>query len=471
MNPFPGVDEMNRKLFTAGCLAAALFSSSAFAQEEPVEVRVRAIAKPDGKVEVVEERIVGPEKAAPKKQPPVTPDEDADKDENATLRARIYRRVQGLGEKVAEAAAGSERLNFVTEDVWGEMPASDYWIGVQIAPVASEIRKHMSVKHGVLVVHVYPDSPAVKADVKADDILLQAGDAKIETGPDLVKAIDAAKETEMSFLVLREGKEQKVTIAPKKREDATKTLGLYEKRHTDAFPQHSEKVQEVTKQLEKALATLRAESADEGTFDFMLVRPGAFLSRATTAKMPDDVTIQITKEGNKPAKVQVKKGDKSWEATADKLDSLPADIRPHVEQLMSGAGQGVLTLTAPTIEAREPSAFRMKVAPPAPNAPPMPYPPTAVIPAPYTTRLPTVTKAPAVAAVPATPAVPGMPPAVARAATAWSYAVSPQASDAKLDQILKKLDTLASPDLEDMKKELKALRKEVDELRKKTVER
>jgi membrane-associated protease RseP (regulator of RpoE activity) len=195
----------------------------------------------------------------------------------------------------------------------------------------------MSVKHGVLVVHVYPDSPAVKADVKADDILLQAGDAKIETGPDLVKAIDAAKETEMSFLVLREGKEQKVTIAPKKREDATKTLGLYEKRHTDAFPQHSEKVQEVTKQL----------------------RPGAFLSRATTAKMPDDVTIQITKEGNKPAKVQVKKGDKSWEATADKLDSLPADIRPHVEQLMSGAGQGVLTLTAPTIEAREPSAFRM----------------------------------------------------------------------------------------------------------------
>ena len=64
-----------------------------------------------------------------------------------------------------------------------------------------------------------------------------------------------------------------------------------------------------------------------------------------------------------------------------------------------------------------------------------------------------------------------MPPAVARAATAWTYAVSPQASDAKLDQILKKLDSLASPDLDEMRKELKALRKEVDELRKKAVER
>ena len=277
---------MNRKLFSAGCLTAALFSNSAFAQEEPVEVRVRAIAKPDGKVEVVEERIVGSEQANPKKVTVVKEEEEETvKGDETTLRARLFRRAHDLTEKIAGAAAGGaagggegEVHSYAAEDVWGEMPASDYWIGVQIAPVAPEIRKHMSVKHGVLVVHVYPDSPAVKAELKADDILIQAGDAKIETGPDLVKAIDAAKETELSFLVLREGKEQKITIAPKKREDDKKALAIYEKKF-NAFPQHSEKVQEATKQLEKALATLRAENAEEGTVDLMLVRPGAFLAR------------------------------------------------------------------------------------------------------------------------------------------------------------------------------------------------
>lgn len=454
------------RLFTAGCLAAALLGANAFAQDEPVEVRVRAIAKPDGKVEVVEERIIGPEKSTPKKKSATAPDEDSDKDENATLRARVFRRVQGLGEKVAEAAAGSELLGTVTEDVWGEMPASDYWIGVQIAPVAPEIRKHMSVKHGVLVVHVYPDSPATKADVKADDILLQAGDAKIETGPDLVKAIDAAKETELSFLVLREGKEQTVTITPKKREEANKALTLT---RTAPAPR-LEKLQAAQRQFEKALEALRAETQQEEAVDFMLVRPGAFMYQAAEAKMPDDLTVQITKEGNKPAKVHVKKGDKSWDATSDKLDALPKEIRPHVEHLLSGSShQGMMSFTAPLVEDRLRSTIQMKVAPSSPGAPvAAPYyvaPPVTQY-SPRVTEVPATPAVPRVVGIPPTPAGPGMVPAVARAATAWSHAVATPASDPKLDLILKKLDSLASPDLDDIKKELKALRKEVDELRK-----
>lgn len=436
------------RLFTAGCLAAALFCGSAFAQEEPVEVRVRAIAGPEGKLEVVEERIVGSE-TSPAKKTAEANDEAADKDDEQTLRARIIRRVQGLGEKVAAGVVAADEVRRgVTEDVWGEMPTSEYWIGVQIAPVAPEIRKHMAVKHGVLVVHVYPDSPAIKADVKADDILLQAGDAKIETGPDLVRAVDAAKETELSFLVLREGQELKITIAPKKREDANKALTLT---RTAPAPR-LEKLQAAQKQFEKALEALRAETQqDEAAVDFMLVRPGAFMYQATEAKMPDDLTLQITKEGNKPATIHVKKGDKSWETTGDKLDSLPKEIRPHVERLLSGSGsQGMLSFATPAVEARLPKTVQMKVAPPDPYAPPI------------------TVAVPGVAAV---PAAPGLPPAVARAATVWSHAVATPTSDAKLDQILKKLDALASPDLDDIKKELKSLRKEVDELRKKNVER
>ncbi len=445
------------KLLTASCLATALIAAAAVAQEQPVEVRVRAIAGPDGKLEVVEERVVGAEKSAEKKEAEATDNRASDKDDkdvDQPLRARLFRRVQDLGEKVGGAPTAEGGLVVVPEEAWGEMPQSDFWIGVQIAPVAPEIRKHMAVKHGVLVVRVYPDSPAVKAELKADDILLQAGDKKIETGTDLVKAVDAAKETELTFLVLRDGKEQKLTITPTKREDTTDRLTV-----TRSTTPRLEKLQAAQKQFEKALEALRAETQPDGSVDLMLVRPGAFMAYGVQPKMPDDLTVQITKEGNKPAKVEVKQGDKSWNTTGDKLDALPADIRPHVEHILNSGSADMLRTYGPGF----PHVWNMKVAPHAAAS--------ATI-APYTTRLPTVTAVPPVAAVPAIPGVvPAGPPTVARAATAWANAIPHSGNDAKLDQILKKLDAIASPDLDEMKKELKALRKEVDELRKKSVDR
>lgn len=441
----------------AGCLAAALATSSALGQDEPIEVRVRAIAGPDGKVQVIEEKIVGKEADKGEKQETAKgkytekKTEEGktgeNKNEERPLRARIIRGVQELGQKVIGTPEG-ETLDILTEDFWGEMPQSDYWIGVQIAPVSPEVRKHIPVKHGVLVVQVYPDSPALKAELKADDILLQAGDAKIETGPDLVKAVDAAKATELSFIVLRGGKEMKVSVTPTKRDDENRaTL-------TRTPLPRMEKLQAAQKQFEQALEALRAETQPQGTVDFMLVRPGAFLAHSYGVKLPDDLTVQITREGSKPAKINVKKGDKSWEATGDKLDALPKDIRPYVEQMLHGAGVA-FTDTAPR-------TFQLKVPPPV----------TTTVPSPYNPGIAAVPALPALPGAPAVPTTPATPPIVARAATAWSHAIAPHtASDAKLDQILKKLDALSSPDLEAMKQELKALRKEVDELRKKSVDR
>ena len=146
------------KFFTAGCLAAALGAGNLLAQDEPVEVRIRAVTDKDGKVEVVEERIVGAEKS--EKPGKSTAKSEVKEVEEETVKGRVIRRLQGLAGNVLErvedetSEQGSE---------WGELPQSDYWIGVQIAPVAPEIRKHLTVKHGILVLHVYPESPAAKA--------------------------------------------------------------------------------------------------------------------------------------------------------------------------------------------------------------------------------------------------------------------------------------------------------------------
>jgi hypothetical protein len=57
----------------------------------------------------------------------------------------------------------------------------------------------------------------------------------------------------------------------------------------------------------------------------------------TKHELPDDLSINIYREGKHAAKVTVKRGDQKWEANDDDLGKLPDDVRHHVEQLL-GAG-------------------------------------------------------------------------------------------------------------------------------------
>ena len=51
-------------------------------------------------------------------------------------------------------------------------------------------------------------------------------------------------------------------------------------------------------------------------------------------KLPKDMSVTITKEGEQPAKIVVKQGDKTWETTEDKLDDLPDEVRGHVQSFL-----------------------------------------------------------------------------------------------------------------------------------------
>jgi len=48
--------------------------------------------------------------------------------------------------------------------------------------------------------------------------------------------------------------------------------------------------------------------------------------------------IAVTKTGNEPARISVKKDGQTWEVTEKELDKLPPDIRPHVERMLGGTG-------------------------------------------------------------------------------------------------------------------------------------
>lgn len=64
----------------------------------------------------------------------------------------------------------------------------------------------------------------------------------------------------------------------------------------------------------------------------------AFSGMSAAARLPDDVSISITRHGSEPARITVKNKEQSWQITEKELDKLPADLRKHVESLLAPHG-------------------------------------------------------------------------------------------------------------------------------------
>ena len=53
-------------------------------------------------------------------------------------------------------------------------------------------------------------------------------------------------------------------------------------------------------------------------------------------KMPKNLSVQINKTGDTPAKIKVTLGDETWEVTEENLEALPEHVRPHVKRSLGG---------------------------------------------------------------------------------------------------------------------------------------
>ena len=62
----------------------------------------------------------------------------------------------------------------------------------------------------------------------------------------------------------------------------------------------------------------------------MILPPGGPLG----PKLPENTSVVVTREGDKPAKIVVKQGEKKWEITEDEINKLPEALRPAVEQML-----------------------------------------------------------------------------------------------------------------------------------------
>jgi hypothetical protein len=339
-----------------------------------------------------------------------------------------------------------------------DQAGSEYWIGVQLEPMPELVKSQLRLERGMVVVQVFDDSPAAKADFKVNDIILRAGDKDIVQPEDLIHVVGEAKDKQLGIRVLRGGSETTIEVTPAKRQPDRVEL------HVTPETPHAD----VVARLEELY-----KRTPDGDVRLFALRPGGVFAYAGAAKFPGNLEVTIEKRGDKPATIRVKRiqdgKDQTWEVTEDKIDELPEDIRPHVQQMLGGQAlappqQLGLRIVEAQARARDQATqaqaqveaqkrqlkelfdrtqreYRVRVRPQPPGVGAFPQPPGA---------------APGAAVAPPTPAPPF---AVSRAAAAGD------AVQAKLDEILRRLDSPQGDAMKRLEEEVRRLRKDLEELR------
>lgn len=213
---------------------------------------------------------------------------------------------------------------------------AEYWLGVGCRPVPPALQAHLNLpeKQGLLVEAVVPGSPAAKAGVVEHDILLRAGGKPLAERRDLVRAIEANKSGKLAVELIHCGKPKTVEATPAKRPEEVRADGAPASADWDT--------------MEKWLRGMSPGNELGGArspLRFRFVHPGMIVPQgvAVAPALPPGMSVVISKEGDQPAKIVVRRGASRWEVTEKDLDKLPADVRPHVDQML---GRGAMGLVA-----------------------------------------------------------------------------------------------------------------------------
>jgi membrane-associated protease RseP (regulator of RpoE activity) len=237
-----------------------------------------------------------------------------------------------------------------------QQQGSEYWIGLRGGAIGDDdpLRAHLDLpaNQGLLVVEVVPDSPAAKAGLKKYDILLRANDTGLHEITELIDLVDTEgeKEGQISLDILRRGERETVYITPENRPaDAQLSQqggfgGGFGGGINDGFPEG----------FPREMRQLFGQLGDDGQmpFNFRNFGPGVIIG-GQGINVPNGVSVSIQKEGGKPARITVRRGDETWEVVGDdpeSLKKLPEELRPFVEQMLHGGSPFGAGFQMPNVE-------------------------------------------------------------------------------------------------------------------------
>lgn len=227
-----------------------------------------------------------------------------------------------------------------------QITLGDYWLGVACQPgkaARGALSTQLGLEEGVglVVERVVADSPAAVAGIQRHDVLVKAGETSLGEVQELIDAVEAAKETELSIELFRSAQKQTVTVTPAKRPDEARPQGPV----TLPRPEDWKKYYEF-------FGPDRRIEFGKGPRGFRIVSPGAILEGqrliiegerlSLHSELPGNMSVSITKHGDQPFKIVVQRADERWEVTEKELDKLPEDVRPHVDRMFGHGLSGMI---------------------------------------------------------------------------------------------------------------------------------
>ena len=127
-----------------------------------------------------------------------------------------------------EIDLGDEAMGRPTAD--SKQPKT-WTIGVSCEPVSTVLRSQLLLDDdiGLVVSRVHRGSPAEKANIKLNDILLYAGQKSIGNQKQLSEAVNeaGAEGNELTFAILRGGEEVSASVKPAERKGSNPMLGKF----------------------------------------------------------------------------------------------------------------------------------------------------------------------------------------------------------------------------------------------------
>ncbi len=213
-----------------------------------------------------------------------------------------------------------------------DLAPSKYWLGLECLALPAPLREQLQLpdKQGLLVVAVVPESPAAKAGIARHDILWSVDGKPLMTPGDLIQAVERAKTGKMAVELIHAGKRKTI--------EATPTLRPEGSLRQVPLPPEAADWNTIQKWMEQQWGDKNAS----GPLHFRIWHPGAILPREPIPPMPANMSVVVSKEGDQPAKITVKRGEEKWQTTENQLQKLPDDVRPYVERMLGRDASGLV---------------------------------------------------------------------------------------------------------------------------------
>ncbi len=213
-----------------------------------------------------------------------------------------------------------------------------YWIGVICSRLDDDLLKtHLGVDNGMVITEVVQGSPAQKAGLQKDDILIKVDKQPLTDVKVLVDCTEKAQDNPLMLTLIRKGKRQELKVVPAQRP------GKYSVSRMKLDQETIAEWKMLKETLRKHGAIPEPPGDDVAVPDassLLLVMP-AFVLPDQMDGLPKDLEVTITRKGQEKTKITVKRADKQWDVDAKSLDKLPEDIRPHVEKMLGQAGMNI----------------------------------------------------------------------------------------------------------------------------------